>query len=915
MSDLLSIAAILLTGATLVGLIVVACWLSSENRQLRGFISQLQAQVQWLRRAVISEQSKESSSKPAPTVAPRPTTIEPAKPVPASPSVTPPVAPIMSKPPDAVVLSRIADEPIKSLGADDSNDIYNSNEPESSSVSLEEMLGARLSVWIGAVTLAIAGAWFVKYSFERQLLSVEVRMVIAATFGVAMIGAAQWLYHRTQRIAAGLAGAGTAVLFVTVWASANMFNLFDPTLGFVIMAAITALAVVLSLRHGPFVALLGLFGGFATPALMSMGSHATGRLFGYLFVLQVGLLILTRWRGWRLLSSLTLLFGLCWAGYWILFNYQGGDDTWLALYLMGTAASFVIASTTPIAVTELDDAFDVHRVLSWIGVLGALGMMGVLTHVAGFGNQDWAYLGVLGAGSIVLTRLDSRYRALPWLAAGACAWLVVSWRQQAPDDPVSQTRMIWLTISYGLLYAGGGYACLFGAKRPREWADFSVVTAAGYLLIAYWGVNGVSDWRWAVACGVLAAMYAVGATPVFAKRSQLAYNEALAILCVGACAFVALAAPMALKRQWLAVAWALLIPMVAVIERQLRVPALRYVVLTLGALVAVRLLLNPQVLDYSIGQTPIINWLLYGYGVPILAFLSAACIYRFRWPQDADADDEASTTVQSAQAKLSRQIIITLLHVGVIAFSFALLTLEVRHFFARPNMDVGAPTLAQWASYVNIWLLLAMGLMWAPTSWLGEMQRVAGLVIGLAALVAAGAALCLVANPLVTEQNVGERIIFNGLLYAYGLPALLAAFSALQWRRAGQLVGAYIAGAGAVTLTFALISLQVRQAYHGADLQIGDMSNAESYTYSAVWGVYGLSLLIAGILTRYITLRWGSLIVAMLAVGKVFLFDTAHLQDLYRVFSFLGLGVTLMLLGYLYQKFVFSKQRESDKPI
>jgi uncharacterized membrane protein len=46
-----------------------------------------------------------------------------------------------------------------------------------------------------------------------------------------------------------------------------------------------------------------------------------------------------------------------------------------------------------------------------------------------------------------------------------------------------------------------------------------------------------------------------------------------------------------------------------------------------------------------------------------------------------------------------------------------------------------------------------------------------------------------------------------------------------------------------------------------------------------------------------------------LAVGKVFLVDTARLEGLYRVFSLLGLGVTLMLLAYLYQRFVFVRRR------
>lgn len=50
-----------------------------------------------------------------------------------------------------------------------------------------------------------------------------------------------------------------------------------------------------------------------------------------------------------------------------------------------------------------------------------------------------------------------------------------------------------------------------------------------------------------------------------------------------------------------------------------------------------------------------------------------------------------------------------------------------------------------------------------------------------------------------------------------------------------------------------------------------------------------------------------SLAILLLAVGKVFLIDTANLDNLYRVFSFFGLGVTLITLGYLYQRLVFKR--------
>ena len=51
-------------------------------------------------------------------------------------------------------------------------------------------------------------------------------------------------------------------------------------------------------------------------------------------------------------------------------------------------------------------------------------------------------------------------------------------------------------------------------------------------------------------------------------------------------------------------------------------------------------------------------------------------------------------------------------------------------------------------------------------------------------------------------------------------------------------------------------------------------------------------------------LRHASLVVLIVAVVKVFLYDASDLTGLYRVASFLGLGLTLIGIGYIYRRFV-----------
>jgi uncharacterized membrane protein len=83
-------------------------------------------------------------------------------------------------------------------------------------------------------------------------------------------------------------------------------------------------------------------------------------------------------------------------------------------------------------------------------------------------------------------------------------------------------------------------------------------------------------------------------------------------------------------------------------------------------------------------------------------------------------------------------------------------------------------------------------------------------------------------------------------------------------------------------------------------------SNGEFYAYSAVWIAFALSLLAMGILRRSGPLRYGSLAVLMITVLKVFLFDMSDLTGLFRVASFLGLGLTLIGIGRVYQRYVFA---------
>jgi uncharacterized membrane protein len=79
---------------------------------------------------------------------------------------------------------------------------------------------------------------------------------------------------------------------------------------------------------------------------------------------------------------------------------------------------------------------------------------------------------------------------------------------------------------------------------------------------------------------------------------------------------------------------------------------------------------------------------------------------------------------------------------------------------------------------------------------------------------------------------------------------------------------------------------------------------------SGFWGALGFAALLAGLVRRQRALRLGGLGVLALAVGKVFVVDLAHLESIWRVGSFLAIGLLLLAGAFAYQRARLPSLRE-----
>jgi uncharacterized membrane protein len=174
--------------------------------------------------------------------------------------------------------------------------------------------------------------------------------------------------------------------------------------------------------------------------------------------------------------------------------------------------------------------------------------------------------------------------------------------------------------------------------------------------------------------------------------------------------------------------------------------------------------------------------------------------------------------------------------------------------------------------------------------------------------------LCLISNPFFEPTTAGGPF-FNLILLGYGIPALLAGVLALVARASRPLAYRYIAATTAIALALLYFTLEVRRLYQGSEISpLAPISDAEQYTYSVVWLTFGVVLLAAGLVLRSQPARIASAAVIALTIGKAFLVDMAGLTGIFRALSFIGLGVVLVGIGWLYQRLLFPTRAQAITP-
>ena len=309
--------------------------------------------------------------------------------------------------------------------------------PSLSAINWEQFMGAKLFAWIGGLALFLGVAFFVKYSFEHNLISPELRVAIGFAVGLALVVGGLALKRKENAVTAQtLCATGILILYAVTFACRSFYHFafFGLVPTFVLMTLITAVAFLLAVRlDAIMVAVLGIAGGFLTPILLSTRQDNPFGLFGYIALLDIGLLLVARRKQWSALPILgavgTVLMQIAWVTQFFLREqYFLGNKVLVPMAIfLGFELLFCAASGTTKRGLKSEGAFSAAAIgIGGVAILWAFYFLSFQT----LGNSPVLLLSYIFLADVALLAIaiaDEKLAALRTVTGLAVFTFLATW--------------------------------------------------------------------------------------------------------------------------------------------------------------------------------------------------------------------------------------------------------------------------------------------------------------------------------------------------------------------------------------------------------------------------------------------------------------------------------------------------------
>jgi uncharacterized membrane protein len=799
---------------------------------------------------------------------------------------------------------------------------------------LEEWIGLRGLSWAGVIVVLLGTAFFVKYGYDQGWFGrlPWIRVVIPAFMGLGLLAAGEYFSHKAYRVLARVTtGGGLTAMYgaaFAAWAPLRQ-PLVSDAVAWTFMAVITVVAIILAVRYSSLtVSIFSLVGGLAVPLLIRPERDPGHVLFLYLLAVNAGVLGVAYFKKWRVLNLLALAGTVLNVVVWLYSHYwYHGQTAFEKLPMIVTYMTLLWAVFFALSVVYhllgRREASDLDLPVTLINVV--------------------AYF----AGLYILLRADHHYLLGPAAAILGAVYLaegLVVKRLAA-----AQVRFILLQVAQamGLLTLAIPIQ-LSGVFIPMAWAAEAVVLFWLGLRLADWRLRGV---------GLLVHAASIVALIYYAEEAWR--TPGMAILNARTATFGAVALAMAIS-AWLyrrqsegkLSAESVAVSVAAAIAHlglmlTLGVEVFRWHTTAAAALSREELAdLPEQLRNLAWMRDAVLACGLAAYG---LLAAGAAAIFRrtFHHAMALAAFAACFIVLLAAQGDLPQlkffaawnsvgatfvavaaclalaavlaHFVTTLPPTGrAMTLAYELLACAAIFFwyqtelsraadYAQIKLQLEIPD-RSWESLTAAGLAAMAGLVLLRGLWIGSLaHRAAGLAsLAVGGLILTGAAL---------DGGPGyDTVLWQPRGMAFVVTAAVMALGAVgyAWRLPQESVERrYVLPVLAVLVHVAVLACFTLEAMDFWDARAHRWFPHEELhawyarhaTLSVGYALYALALLSAGIRRRATLLRVLALVLLGGTLAKVMLLDLSRLEALWRILSFLGLGLLLLAASFLYYKY------------
>lgn len=791
----------------------------------------------------------------------------------------------------------------------------------------ERSIGRNWPVWIGGIALFLGGIFVVQYSIENALLGPGIRLCIGAVFGLALLAAGEYLRRKDAPFAllqnapnyipGVLTAAGSSALFAVVYAAHGIYGFIGTPAAFTLLGAVGIATLLIAVRHGPWIAGLGLVGSYLTPAIVSSEAPAPYSFVLYLIIVAAVATALARLKNWQWIGGSAILLASLWgAAYAAYTDVPSGGA--LSLLVISMLALAMLGHIRP----KLYQLFDGSEKLYFdpITLAGAFGVLAIglacISH--GLFSLALSRFLIITALIIAASAIAPLFvkRTLPFIVTAAILAvlplfqedLVFLWQDGfyfAPYSFFDVQAYRWFAIlgSVALLVVGTISAGIL-SRQPDEvrgpaYAALGSAIPLAMITIMLATLGNEPQWtEKLLTAGFAIAMLASATWLAKLWLNKKALIDPSWFFDAASLAFAFLALMVWFEPWGVVLGSSLLAVAYALVTLTRLSPVLRFAPGFFAVIIIGEIFYDPTIVGpEALSTTPVFNQLLLYYGAFALAMIASQIIL---------ARSARDTAYRLAQA------------LGVLA-SFALVNVIAHHWLNGGSWyGSDTDTLGQQSLYSIISLGASLALMMLSRGGQDWLYRIASMIIGYLGIAYIAVQHFVLLNPLFSG-HVGNGLIFNSLLLGYLLPGLLTALLALnafggpqirlfglplvmaQTNRPKHYAMTLAIAAGLMLFTW--ITLTIRVFYWGSSIVLDwGIDSMEMFTYSAVWLLFGFGLFGLGVWQQNRLLRLISAPVVFLVIAKVFLLDMSNLEGILRALSFIGLGLSLVGVGLFYQR-------------